>query len=174
MSSEQNSNEMAWLLKQVAGSKSILEIGSRTGALLYGMASVCPVGARICSIDLGYDIEGQRPGPYSDFLQETMAEIRGKGYAAEALIANSRDKFSIAWAMGRAPFDFIFIDGDHSYDGVKADWENYGSMSKRVAFHDIINPVLGVGRLWAEIKLGRVTVEEIAPNSPMGIGLVIQ
>ena len=38
--------------------------------------------------------------------------------------------------------DFLFIDGDHSYDGVKADFEMYAPMVRPgglIAFHDI-NP----------------------------------
>lgn len=51
------------------------------------------------------------------------------------------------------PFDFAFIDADHGYESVTADWENYGPMAKVVAFHDIYErPGYGVSQLWAELK----------------------
>lgn len=42
--------------------------------------------------------------------------------------------------LGDVPVDCLFIDGDHSYDGVKQDYEMYRGLVKPggwVAFHDI-------------------------------------
>jgi hypothetical protein len=76
----------------------------------------------------------------------------------------------------------VFIDGDHLYDGVKTDWENYGPMgSKYVVFHDICGDIHGSGyggvevcRFWHELKSkkGYQFEEFIGLNSPMGIGRV--
>ena len=63
----------------------------------------------------------------------------------------------------------MFIDGDHSYRGVKQDWEMYGHLGKQVIFHDIkIGNGLGVSQLWNEIEGDKE--EYIAPGSKMGIG----
>lgn len=54
--------------------------------------------------------------------------------------------------------DFIFIDGDHTYKGVKKDFEMYSKLVKRgiIAFHDIVpGPKQNVGdvpKFWKEIK----------------------
>ncbi|WP_276480584.1 class I SAM-dependent methyltransferase [Paraflavitalea pollutisoli] len=49
-----------------------------------------------------------------------------------------------------ASCDFIFIDGDHSYDGIKKDWEQY-SLKVRpggiIALHDTTVPEFDPGRV---------------------------
>ena len=48
----------------------------------------------------------------------------------------------------------IFIDGDHTYLGAKADYLNFKSCSDFMAFHDveILHRSTNVKKLWEEIK----------------------
>lgn len=63
--------------------------------------------------------------------------------------------------------DFLFIDGDHNYAGVKQDWEMYRELVKPggiVAFHDIMRMPgqiegVEVRRLFDEIKQDYKTIE---------------
>lgn len=77
------------------------------------------------------------------------------------------------------PYGFVFIDGDHTLDAVKADWANYRPMISRggvCVFHDIVEREdYGVSELWAEIKQsGRPTIEIIQARKPgyCGVGAV--
>tara|TARA_Y100000816_G_scaffold215663_1_gene160902 strand:+ start:878 stop:1570 length:693 start_codon:yes stop_codon:yes gene_type:complete len=54
--------------------------------------------------------------------------------------------------MTNNKFDLIFIDGDHSYDGVKADYELCKHNSDILVFHDISNKKIGPKKLWKELK----------------------
>jgi predicted O-methyltransferase YrrM len=81
----------------------------------------------------------------------------------------------VAGLVGDGGLDFLFIDGDHSYEGVKRDFEMYGPLVKPsglIAFHDI---VLGsdVRKFWDEVKVGR-GYREIRDDHghALGIGLI--
>jgi len=51
--------------------------------------------------------------------------------------------------------DFLFIDGDHTYEGVEGDFEMYSPLVRRggiIAFHDIVpGPPENVGCLMNQI-----------------------
>jgi predicted O-methyltransferase YrrM len=51
-------------------------------------------------------------------------------------------------------FDFIFVDADHTYEGVSADFVNWSPLLKsggEMAFHDSFNPIHGVRVLMKEM-----------------------
>jgi cephalosporin hydroxylase len=75
--------------------------------------------------------------------------------------------------------DLILIDGDHSYNGVKIDFEKSLQYSpKYVVFHDIVSDAChGVVQFWGEIKKNYKYYEfidqyESVNGSFLGIGLI--
>lgn len=80
------------------------------------------------------------------------------------------------WLDAHRP-DLVFIDADHSYDGVRRDWEMARKHARYVAFHDIVDwSCPGPPRLWGEID-GSRKFEFVAqyPDSPAplhGLGIV--
>jgi cephalosporin hydroxylase len=80
--------------------------------------------------------------------------------------------------------EFVFIDGDHSYEGVKNDFLIFENMleTKFIAFHDITNDVCpGVVQIWDEVKKdNRFETQEFTEQYEsvkgnfLGIGLAIR
>jgi predicted O-methyltransferase YrrM len=75
------------------------------------------------------------------------------------------------------PIDFLFIDGDHRYTGIKRDWKLYSPLVKEngiVALHDILfHPKAlrcKVDKLWKEIKGEYRHCEFITNEDPRGWG----
>jgi hypothetical protein len=59
-----------------------------------------------------------------------------------------KGRFDARFVKGRSQdfatrvFDFCFIDGDHTYDAVSADFANIGRNSKICAFHDVNDAIV--------------------------------
>lgn len=74
--------------------------------------------------------------------------------------------------------DFLFIDGDHSYQGVKMDYDMYSPLVRSggiIAFHDVgKNEEGGCFQFWNEIKTSKTSFKEISyePNQEKGIGIL--
>jgi hypothetical protein len=159
---------LASLFKE-RGVKRFLEIGGRYGDTFDFIMSELGTDAQGVSVDLpgadGYEDDG------GGILAATV-----KKHGGELIVGNSRDPDVIARVKALGPFDAILIDGDHSYEGVKADWDAYGAMAPIVVFHDIANPTEGVGvpRLWSELVDGYDHAKIISGQSVMGFGVVFR
>lgn len=99
------------------------------------------------SIVVGIDPEVQKVEQYLHDRRLTLI----KAYSKDAKAINEVEKLS--------PIDVLFIDGDHSYEGVKGDFLVYGEFVKKgglIILHDIVTfrPEVGVPRFWQEINLG--------------------
>jgi hypothetical protein len=79
----------------------------------------------------------------------------------EVLLGDSHDPSMVAdleKMLDGEPVDLLFIDGDHTYEGVKADYELYSPLVRPgglVAFHDVCGhptmPFIEVDRFWATL-----------------------
>jgi predicted O-methyltransferase YrrM len=158
--------------------RTMLEIGTYRGGTLFVFARLAQPDATVISLDLPHS----RLGVFSRRLQEPLFRrfIRGQQHLlllradSHAVETRSRVERSLD-----QPLDFLFVDGDHSYQGVRSDFEMYSPFVRRggmVAFHDIahIPTDFGVNRFWNEIKGGFKHREIINSRGTdrMGIGVL--
>lgn len=79
--------------------------------------------------------------------------------------------------LGGNAVDFLFIDADHTPEGVRADYSMYSPLVRPggiIGFHDIAitRPEYGVRALWAELKESHQTQEFFGEPLAYGIGLL--
>lgn len=180
----QNLFEIEALFRAVAAlsPKRVLEIGTARGGTLYLWTQAAVDNATIVSIDLpGGEFGGAYPSCripfYESFARPSqhLHLVRADSHAPET-VQRVRSLF------GTELIDFAFIDGDHTYEGVKADYRLYSPMVRPggiIAFHDILPrpdlPDIQVNRLWNEIK-GNCSSEEIiglpGTGRQIGIGVI--
>jgi len=172
--------ELEKLLSWCEGANSILEIGSRYGFVLMDLARRSNA-KRVVSVDLPN--VGDWGNDSEETLKNNIQALKEEGRDAHLFLGDSKDPDIIQKVKSLGPYDFIFIDGDHRYEGVCGDWRNYGLMGDAVVFHDIVQPKPGerqsleVWRLWEIIKQiydGTDCITEfIGKDSKMGIGRVV-
>jgi len=154
--------ELATFLKLLRNEniRSYLEIGSKFGGSLWKVATVMPKGSRIVSVDLPHgDTSFKESQPH---LEECVKRLRKSlGYDAYLFLGDSTDPAIVTKVAELAPFDACLIDANHTGPYVRADWANYGSMARIVAFHDIgwvqegrvtKKYPIEVPQLWSELK----------------------
>lgn len=158
-----------------------LEIGAREGDTFHEIMTSLPAGSRGVAVDLPGGLWGKTTTRAK--LERAVADLCRRGYRASCLFGDSKTAATQSIVRLRGPYDAVLIDGDHTYEGVHADWLAYGHIAKLTAFHDIVGvgqsekkhgrPV-EVPRLWAELRQsGANVVEFVEDGSKMGIGVVI-
>jgi cephalosporin hydroxylase len=161
------------ILKAHAPSRS-LEIGTNYGGTLLLLCSVSSPDAQIISIDLpsgrfGGGYPKRKIPLYRQFPKsgQQLHLIRGDSHSAET--KERAERILDGYAL-----DYLFLDGDHTYDGVRQDFAMYAPLVRRggiVAFHDIAthaeNSGCEVDKFWNEIK-GQYRHQEFIENPKQG------
>lgn len=178
LKASQNEHELRQFIEflQSKNVTSYLEIGSRHGDAFHEVVRHLPEGSRAVAVDLPGGVWGRRES--LPVLKFAANSLRGKGYEITLIIGNSQSRKTVEQVRALGPFDAVFIDGDHTIQGVKADFMNYRDMATYVGFHDIAGrgqrertgKTVDVQDLWEEIRHDGCS-EFIHPGSKMGIGV---
>jgi predicted O-methyltransferase YrrM len=154
----------------------LVEIGTAQGGTLFLLAQAAAPDATIVSVDLP---GGRFGGGYVDQRAIVYREFARPGQRLELLRADSHDRSTIeAVAALVGDVDLLFIDGDHTLEGVRSDFADYSPFVRPgglVALHDVVDGsrdlVGGVPAFWREIKTRYPTEELVADPGQGGYGI---
>jgi len=137
----------------------VLEIGTAGGGTLFIWCRLASDDATVISIDLPRGLFGGGYPMWRAVLYRYFRKPRQKLHLIRGDSHDPRTLEKVKKILGSEELDFLFIDGDHTYEGVKRDFEMYSPLVRRggvVAFHDIVpgpqEYVGGVPRFWSEVK----------------------
>jgi hypothetical protein len=118
-------DELQFLYDTAKDMKYIVEIGSYKGKSTVAMLES---GNQVIAIDHWEGSEGLKMtgNEYDEFIRNT------KGY--DNLVIIKGDSVESAKYVDKA--DMVFIDGDHTYEGVKRDIEAWSPKTKMICGHD--------------------------------------
>ena len=139
-----------------------LEIGNACGGTTLFWRALAP---EIVSLDL--DPVGSEDGVFPVERLEDVKFILGDCHEQEIL--RQTEEF--------APYDFLFIDGDHTIEGVKMDYDMYAPLVRKggiVAFHDWGYQEGAPSHLWPirECIASTSITPEIIQHSHFGIAVL--
>ena len=162
----------------------VVEIGTYRGGTLWLWCQLASPAATIASIDLP-------GGPFGGgYAAADLPRLRSYARKRQDLTLIRSDSHSpqtsarLSNVLAGSAIDFLFIDGDHSYEGVRRDYEMYSPLvapGGLVAFHDVLphtnEPTCEVDRFWRELKALPLKTRELVGDTSQeprwgGIGLV--
>ena len=172
----QNREEITWLAEEVKKiePKNILEIGTERGGSMYVWDKIAYRGKRI-SVDmcdrhtkLFRELAFKKVGTF-----DNIKFIEGDSHSKEIF-----DK--VVKELGGAKVDYMFLDGDHSYEGVKQDFEMYSPLVRDgglIGFHDVIESDENkrtntlVYKFWQELPECKRREKIVGGKDIFGVGL---
>ncbi|MDH4452069.1 MAG: class I SAM-dependent methyltransferase [Verrucomicrobiota bacterium] len=128
--SQTHPEERACLCRHIAKVKAAVEIGTFMGLTAAEMARSLPADATLYCVD-------PYPGGGEPLLQIALRQIARAGAASKVRMVRADSAGAVANLP--AQVDFFFVDGDHSYEGLSADWKIVRQLLKPggiAAFHD--------------------------------------
>lgn len=155
--------------------KMIVEIGTNMGGTLFLFSKIADPEALIISIDLP---DGPGGGGYPKHRKKFYQSFAKDNQNIHLLSADSHDGKTLLYLkeiLNGQQIDFLFLDGDHTYEGIKNDFEMYSPLVKKdglIAFHDIkhVHPDfwVKVEYFWNEIKNKYEYDEFLSNEQPWG------
>jgi predicted O-methyltransferase YrrM len=151
------------LARRVPAGSAVAEIGRFKGGSTLLLASALPDGAELWSYDLHVALRADLSGPQLDSELTAALNRYGLSDRVHLVVGDSR----VVEPPPRAPV-LVFVDGDHTYEGARADYERWSRVvapGGHLLFHDAVdsggygNTYPGIARLVEEIERDDETLE---------------
>lgn len=181
----QKKSEILRLLKIIRSQqpKAVCEIGAAGCGTTFLLTQAAASDALLITVDLA-------------FTASREAALRGFALPEQQLVCLQEDSHEprtlqlVKRRLAGQQLDVLYLDGDHSYEGIKADFELYGPLVRPgglIVFHDIVpdsrtrygirtsSDVGEVPKFWQEIRASHVHTEEIVEDyeqDGFGIGVL--
>jgi predicted O-methyltransferase YrrM len=174
--------ELARLLEDVRtlNPRTVLEIGTSMGGTLYLWTRLAQPDGTIVSVDLPGGKFGGGYSPLRTPIYRRFGRLEQKLHLMRANSHEAATLQEVKGLFGGTEIDFLFIDGDHTYEGVKQDWEMYSPLVRQgglIVFHDVAGNYeeTQVKRFWDSIKTGYPHREYMFhPRGHYGIGVLFK
>lgn len=183
--SHQNLPEIAEFIEfaKERGPRTAVEIGTARSGTNFLLGQALPS----LEIIIGLDLQPRNLPLLRAFSRKGLRRVMIKGPSASRRVAAR-----VKSALDGRRIDLLFIDGDHTYEGVRADFETYWPLVAGggiVAFHDIAPDYRtrfgrpterwagDVPKFWQEVKAGRKDAREFVEDpgqDGLGIGALVK
>ncbi|MET0650789.1 MAG: class I SAM-dependent methyltransferase [Pyrinomonadaceae bacterium] len=178
----QKRSEILRLTELVCGLRpaAVCEIGAAGGGTAFLFAHASAKDAVVVSVDLKFERARRE-------AVRRFARARQRVVCVEADSHDAGTRDAVRASLGARPLDLLYIDGDHSFEGVAADFRLYTPLVRAgglVVLHDIVpdfktrhgvqtsSDTGGVPRFWETVKrAGGEVVEIVEDESQDGFGI---
>lgn len=164
--------------------KRVLCVGSRYGFI----PAVCAMACRdnnkgaVDFVDAGFDMEdfsgpGQHWGGVGFWKRCNPRRYFGKFGLQKFIELYVMKTVEFETVHKKRKYDYIYLDGDHSYEGVKSDFEMFWPRLNKGGFiglHDIGSPdkdgnIYGTRKFWKELRSKHKVAMEFIEDPGLGI-----
>ena len=184
VTASQKLDEILPFLERVAERvpRALCEIGTSAAGTLYLLTRVAADDAVLVSVDLDVPPHAAAARSRLARASQRVVSVAGDSHSPATLAR-------VTAALDGRPLDVLFIDGDHSYEGVRRDWDLYAPLVRPggvIGLHDVHEDYTtsrgtptaaasgDVPRFWRELRKRHRSEELLAdPNQDgYGIGVV--
>ena len=131
--------ERSALAHAAAGLRRVVEIGVWHGVTTARLRAAMDPGGVL------YAVDPYEPGRLGVSFQAVIARREvGRSAGAEVRWVRKTGVDAAPIVSSEGPVELVFIDGDHSYDGLRSDWEAWSDRVSRgglIALHDSVSSV---------------------------------